>query len=68
MVVRAYLRGFYDELQRHLSEVSEKETHQGDLSQAFTVISNRVAIVGEISDDYMKRLVSHAQKNPIMQV
>ena len=58
MVVRDYLKEFYDELQTHVSEVATKEAHEGELSQAFKVISNRVVIAREISDDYMKRLSS----------
>lgn len=56
MVVRTYLRKFYEELQSHIDKVANKEAHRGQLSQAFKVLNNRVAIVGEITDDYMKRL------------
>lgn len=57
MVVRAYLKEFYDQVQEHIDKVAAKEVHAGELSQAFRVLNNRIAIVGEITDDYMKRLV-----------
>jgi len=56
MVVRKYLCEFYQELQEHIKKVAQKEARKGELSQAFRVLSNRVAICGEITEDYMGRL------------
>ena len=53
MVVRDYLRGFYKDLQQHLSDAEKKQGPTAELAQAFRVISNRVLIVGEISDRYL---------------
>ncbi len=47
-------------MQEHLDKVASKEKTQRSLSQAFIVISNRVVIVSEMTDDYMKRLASPA--------
>lgn len=58
MVVRDYLMGFYNQLQDHTKEVEQGKADQNELSQAFKIINNRVAIVGEITDEYMKRLAS----------
>ncbi len=60
MDVRQYLLKFYQEPQAHIKKVTQKEATKGELSQAFRVLSNRVAICGEITDDYMGRLARPA--------
>ena len=57
MVVRAYLREFYDDVQDHVDKAAKKEVRPGELSQAFKIINNRIVIVGEITDNYKKRLI-----------
>lgn len=60
MVVRTYLAEFRNQIQEHLDKVTSKENTKRSLSQAFVVISNRIVIVSEMTDDYINRSISPA--------
>lgn len=61
MVVRSYLKEFYDELQEHSAYVGkmvDNEPIRDILLSLYKNINNRLVMVMEITDDYMMRLTS----------
>ena len=56
MVLKSYILEFYHRTESHKDSLMSRQSDEPDLSHAFLVLANRVAIAGEITDDYTARL------------
>ena len=56
MVLTNYLKDFESQVHNHKNEIASQRPGGADFTQAFTVIGNRVTMVGEITEEYERRV------------
>ena len=62
MVLQSYLREFHNQTENHVEILSSRQSGSADVSHAFVVLGNRIAIAGEITDNYIARFASSADQ------